>query len=27
LLAAARSFLINSLSLSQELLADLHHGG
>ena len=27
LLAAARSFLINSLSASQELLADLHHGG
>jgi ArsR family transcriptional regulator len=25
LLAAARSFLINSLSASQELLADLHH--
>ena len=27
LLAAARSFLINSLSVSQELLADLHQGG
>jgi DNA-binding transcriptional ArsR family regulator len=27
LLAAARSFLINSLSASQELLADLHQGG
>ena len=27
LLAAARSFLINSLSLSQELLADLHQRG
>jgi ArsR family transcriptional regulator len=27
LLAAARSFLINSLSASRELLADLHQGG
>jgi ArsR family transcriptional regulator len=27
LLAAARSVLINSLSVSQDLLADLHHGG
>ena len=27
LLAAARSFLINSLSVSQELLADLNQGG
>jgi DNA-binding transcriptional ArsR family regulator len=27
LLSAARSFLINSLSLSQELLADLHQRG
>jgi DNA-binding transcriptional ArsR family regulator len=27
LLAAARSFLINSLSVSQELLADLHQAG
>lgn len=27
LLGAARAFLINSLSVSQELLADLHHGG
>jgi DNA-binding transcriptional ArsR family regulator len=26
-LAAARRFLINSLSVSQELLADLHQGG
>jgi DNA-binding transcriptional ArsR family regulator len=27
LLAAARSFLINSLSVSQDLLADLHQAG
>jgi ArsR family transcriptional regulator len=27
LLAAARAFLINSLSVSQELLTDLHQGG
>jgi hypothetical protein len=27
LLAAAKSFLINSLSVSQGLLADLHQGG